>query len=92
MAVQSSPAEDIDAEDWATIWRSEMAALAVDREWQEQFFTWGQAWVAAGDDVSGRASPDAPEGAAPAGLAPDAEQRAAEFQRSLAELARRVQP
>ena len=48
------------SQDWATIWQSELAALAVDRECNEGFLAWGQAWVTAFDAPAGRTGPDAP--------------------------------
>ena len=83
------------ARDWITIWHSEMAALATDREMQEFWLRmiglWAQAAEAAaqvlpaGDFAHGRAGADAPAGAAATVAAPDARDAAIE------RLARRVE-
>jgi hypothetical protein len=66
----------LDPQDWITIWQSEMAALAVDRECHEAVLAGALAWkaihdaTAARDDGSaGRAGPDATPGAEAAGAA-----------------------
>jgi hypothetical protein len=59
----------VDPLDWVTIWQSEWAAMAVDRELQEGLIVASTAWntaLAAGADGSpGRAGADAAAGAAP---------------------------
>lgn len=67
------PLIGIDPADWVTIWQSEWAAMAVDREVQEGLTATTQAWNAAlagVDGPAGRAGPDAAPGAASAGNAP----------------------
>ena len=69
-------------DDWVTIWRSEMAAMVVDRELQEAAVRMIDAWAAqaqvaarmaghAIDAASGHAGAGAAAGAAAAGAAPD---------------------
>lgn len=68
------------ADDWATLWQSELAALAVDPEWRERLGAWA-AFVATLPGAAlpavtshdrhdggpgGRAGADAPPGTAPA--------------------------
>ena len=66
----------IAAQDWVTIWHSELAALTVDREQQEAVLRGVDAWgaaaalMAAGFDAAGRAGTDAATGAAAADAAP----------------------
>lgn len=68
-------------QDWVTIWHSELAALAVDREQQEAVLrgidALGGAWggvaaMVAAVDAEGRAGPDAAAGAAAVAAASDA--------------------
>ncbi len=90
------------AQDWITLWQSELAALAADREAQEMWRTWLAVWagVAAnamkalprndGVHAGGGGAADAPR-AAPAAAASDP--RDAEIDRlakRLAELERRL--
>ena len=77
----------VDPADWVTIWQSELAALAVDRECAEALLLWGQPWVSAGDQPPGRPGPDAAAGAAPLGAAYDLERELARFREQLAGLA-----
>jgi hypothetical protein len=72
----------VDPADWATLWQSEMAAIATDPECLEQAAVLGQAWMALAD-AAGRAGTDAPAGAAPLDAAP-------ELVRQLDELRRRL--
>ena len=84
--------DDIDPADWATIWQSELAALAVDREGHEALAAWGRFWNQIGaptrDGAAGQARPDAPAGAAAAGDAPGAAMELDELRRRVAELER----
>jgi hypothetical protein len=61
----------VDPLDWVTIWQSEWAAIAVDREVQEGLIAvtglWNAALAAGADGPPGRAGADAAPGAAPAG-------------------------
>lgn len=71
------------ARDWITIWQSELAAAAADRELQEGWQTLAALWAAAatavvqswpqsgGDDRGGWPGAAAPPRAAPAAAAPD---------------------
>jgi len=66
----------VDPQDWVTIWQSEWAAMAVDRELQEGLIASTEAWnaaLAAGlDRPLGHAGADATARAAPTGDAPGA--------------------
>ncbi len=66
--------DGIDPNDWITIWQSEMAALAVDREIHEGLaaatHAWNAAFAARIDGPAGLPGPDAAPGTAPAGHAP----------------------
>ena len=81
-------------QDWVTIWHSEMAALAVDREQQEAVLRGVDAWgavaalMAVGLDAAGRAGADAAAGAAAADAASDA--RVLALERRVAELEARL--
>ena len=90
------------ARDWITIWQSEAAALAADREMQEGLQRLADLWarvaaagLAAFDGPAGRPGPAAPAGAAPAAAASDAgelarlRERIAELESRLAALERR---
>lgn len=95
-------------EDWVTIWQSEMAALAVDREVQEATVRAADAWAAqaraaagvwapvlqaADERARGRAGADAPAGAAAAAAAPDERDAAiGQLLQRVAELERRLGP
>ena len=90
MSEESGPAEPPEralARDWITIWQSELAGLAADREaqetWQKLLALWGEAaWAvlgaAAGAPPQAREHPDGSTGTAqpprtaPAAAAPDA--------------------
>jgi hypothetical protein len=82
--------------DWATIWESELAAAAVDREAQE---TWrgllplliGPLGARLADAAAGRPGPGPTAGASPAAAAPDARDAAIErLAGRVAELERRM--
>lgn len=86
-------------QDWVTIWHSELAALAVDREQQEGVLRGIDAWggmlaavvaaaAVAGLDAAGRAGSDAAAGAAAVDAAPDA--RVLSLERRVAELEARL--
>ena len=81
-------------QDWVTIWHSELAALAVDREQQEAVLRGIDAWggmvaaVVAGLDAAGRAGSDAAAGAPAVDAAPDA--RVLALERRVAELEARL--
>jgi hypothetical protein len=66
-----SPDGGIDPQDWVTIWQSEWAAMAVDREMQEGLIAMTGAWnialAARSDGPPGRAGADAAAGTASAG-------------------------
>ena len=67
----------VDSADWVTIWQSEWAAIAVDREVQENLVAATAMWniaLAGPDRPAGRPGADAPPGTAPAGHAPGAGQ------------------
>jgi hypothetical protein len=68
----------VDPQDWVTIWQSEWAAMAVDREVQEGLIaitdSWNTALAARSDRSPGLAGSDAAAGAAPAGDASGAGQ------------------
>jgi hypothetical protein len=70
----TQPPHGVDPRDWVTIWQSEWAAMAVDRELQEGLAAATEAWNAAFatrlDGSAGRSRPDAPAGAPPADDAP----------------------
>ena len=80
--------------DWITIWQSELAALATDRECHEALVAAAQSWASLtdgsatrDDGPAGRAGPDAPprpEAAGPASGAGDDE--VARLRRRIAEL------
>src|SRR6185312_8865732 len=90
------------AQDWLTLWQSELAALAVDREAQETWHAVLSLWAAATAQATGVEHPDrragaaAAPGAAPAAAAPDARdaaldrlsRRVADLEARLAELER----
>ncbi len=63
--------DGIDPNDWVTIWQSELAAMAVDREIHEGLTATTQAWNAALalgiDGPAGFPRPDAPPGTAAPG-------------------------
>ena len=72
----------VEPRDWVTIWQSEWAAMAVDREALEGLAAAALAWNAAfapraDGQPPGRAGADAAAGAAPAGAAPGAGKPAA---------------
>ncbi len=89
-------------EDWISIWESELAALAADREgqelWRSMVSQWAEqaraaaAWIDAVDFIPGRPSGSgAQEGTAPAAAAPDPRGDAiAQLARRVEELERRV--
>ena len=62
--------DGVDPADWVTIWQSEWAAIAVDREVLEGLtasaVAWNVALAARLDGPAGRPGADAPAGAAPA--------------------------
>jgi hypothetical protein len=66
----------VDPNDWITIWQSEMAAMAVDREIHEGLaaatHAWNAALAARIDGPPGLPRPDAPPGTTPPGHAPRA--------------------
>jgi hypothetical protein len=70
---QEVNAQQVSAQDWVTIWQSEWAAMAVDREVQEGLAAvtgaWNAALAAGADGSPGRAGTDAAAGAAPLGHA-----------------------
>lgn len=89
------------ARDWRTLWQSELAALAVDREAQEAWQALAKLWVGpAGarrnDAATGSAGAATPTRPAPAAAAPDPRdaaiehlgRRVAELEQRLAELER----
>ena len=95
-----SGSSEIDPQDWATLWQSELSALAVDRECHEAIAAFATTWAAAvarhdgasaGDDrQAGRAGPDATARATPPAAAPDArDDELASLRRRVAELERR---
>jgi hypothetical protein len=86
--VQQTP---VDPADWVTIWQSELAALAVDRESHEIVAALSGAW-AAYDLTGGRPGSDAPPGAPAAGIAPGVGGELDELRRRVAELERAARP
>ncbi len=98
MADPSKPSEAALAADWITIWQSEWAAAAVDREMQEAWLlAAAQAGVfplpqASGDAAPGSARPVAPARAPAAADAPDARDAASAGLRdaAIADLLERV--
>ncbi len=75
----TQPPDGVDPNDWITIWQSELAGMAVDREIHEGLAATTQAWNAALalgiDGPAGLPRPDAAPGAASPGHAPRPRQR-----------------
>jgi hypothetical protein len=92
-------ADEALARDWITVWQSELAALAADREagetWQQTLALWAglAACVLGGADAAGAhpAGADAASRPAPAAAAPDARDAAIDrLARRIGELERRL--
>ena len=92
-----TPADPIpggaDPADWATLWQSEVAALAVDREAQEGIHAWCQAWSSARERLAGhhaaagRTDADAAARPTPAAAAADPrDEQIEQLRRRIAEL------
>jgi hypothetical protein len=86
----STPSLQTMATDWITIWQSELAAMATDRELQEGWLRLVDLWAQAAQqavrflppppahDAAGRSGPAAPAGPTPPVAAPDARDAALE--------------
>ena len=94
--MHSHPVDAALEADWLTLWQSELAALAVDREAREQALAALRAWAAPHDGAPGqhelppgRPGADAPPRPAPPGAAPEPRASAA-ARRELDRLRRRI--
>jgi hypothetical protein len=102
---QNAPGQEGLTQDWLTLWRSELAGMAVDRELRESWAAMTGLWAqtmqdaaaaaaraaAAPHEPAGRAGADAPAGPAPAAAAPDPRlDEIEQLNRRVAELERRL--